>query len=226
MTLQVKDVMGLVAIAVRPEATFAELVTTMRRFKVGAVAVIDEEGRPIGVVSQDDLLLKETDTSSGGGLFEGSRQRREHEKARGTTAGQIMTRPALTVTRQTPVREAARLMHANRIGQLPVVDAASGKIAGTVHRADLLKIFNRSVSDIMADVAAAVADLRLDPRTLTITVDAGVVRVGGRLARRSQITPLVEAGRRIEGVVEMEVDAAYDYDDLMRIPLPMSRTIL
>ena len=65
MALQVKDVMGTVAIAVRPEATFTELVETMRRFKVGAVAVIDVEGHPIGVVSEDDLLLKETDTPGG-----------------------------------------------------------------------------------------------------------------------------------------------------------------
>ncbi|MEV8634845.1 CBS domain-containing protein [Streptosporangium sp. NPDC051023] len=108
MTLQVKDVMGLVAIAVRPEATFAELVTTMRRYKVGAVAVIDEEGRPIGMVSEDDLLL--------------------------------------------------------------------------------------------------------------IAVDAGVVRVRGRLARRSQIARLVEAGRRIEGVIEVEVDIAYEQDDLAKTP--------
>ena len=34
-----------------------DLVVTMRRFKVGAVTVIDADRRPVGVVSQDDLLL-------------------------------------------------------------------------------------------------------------------------------------------------------------------------
>jgi len=217
MTLQVKEVMGAVAIAVRPEATFAELVETMRRFKVGAVAVIDVEGRPIGVVSEDDLLLKETHASHGESLFAGHRRRQEHEKAAGMTARKIMTSPALTVTRQTPVREAARLMHANRIKQLPVIDAASGKIAGTVHQADLLKVFTRQTCDILADVAAAIARLRLDPETLTITVEAGVVRVAGKLARRSQIAEIVEAGRRIEGVVDLDVDVTYDEDDLAKI---------
>ncbi|MEV8631321.1 CBS domain-containing protein [Streptosporangium sp. NPDC051023] len=214
MTLRVKDVMGLVAIAVRPEATFAELVATMRRFKVGAVAVIDAEGRPIGVVSDDDLLLKEIDTPGSGGLFESRARHREHGRAAGTTAGQIMSAPALTVTRQTPVREAARLMHTHRIKQLPVVDAASGKIAGTVHQTDLLKIFTRPAADVLADVTRAVVDLGVDPRALAITVEVGVVRIEGRLARRSQIAVLVEAGRRIEGVVELEADLAYDRDDL------------
>lgn len=201
MTVRVKDVMGLVAIAVRPEATFAELVATMRRFKVGAVAVIDAESRPVGVVSEADLLLKEIGAQDG--------------KAGGTTAGQLMSRPAVTVTRQTPVREAARLMHANRIKQLPVIDVASGKIAGTVHQADLLKVFTRPAADILTEMADAVADLGLNTGGLTITVEGSVVRVEGRLARRSQIAALVEAGRRIEGVVEVEADLAYDRDDVM-----------
>ncbi|MFJ2032219.1 CBS domain-containing protein [Streptosporangium sp. NPDC087985] len=216
-TLQVKDVMGTVAIAVRREATVAELVATMRRFKVGAVAVIDVGGRPVGVVSEGDLPLGESGVSPGEG---GSQSRGRRQPGRGAvmTAGEVMTCPALTVTRQTPVREAARLMHANRIMQLPVVDAASGKIAGTLHQVDLLKIFARRTSDVLADVAAAIAALRVDARTLTIAVDAGVVRVGGRVARRSQIARLVEAGRRIEGVVELEVDVTYDQDDSL-LPL-------
>ncbi|MER7134332.1 CBS domain-containing protein [Streptosporangium saharense] len=201
MTVRVKDVMGLVAIAVRPEATFAELVATMRRFKVGAVAVIDAESRPVGVVSEADLLLKEIGAQGG--------------KPGGNTAGQLMSRPAVTVTRQTSVREAARLMHANRIKQLPVIDVASGKIAGTVHQADLLKVFTRPAADILTEMADAVADLGLDTGGLTITVEGSVVHVEGRLARRSQIAALVEAGRRIEGVVEVEADLSYDRDDVM-----------
>ncbi|MDP9869673.1 MULTISPECIES: CBS domain-containing protein [Streptosporangium] len=35
------------------------LVATMRRFKVSAVAVIDTDGRAVGMVSEDNLLLPE-----------------------------------------------------------------------------------------------------------------------------------------------------------------------
>ncbi|MEU4410936.1 CBS domain-containing protein [Streptosporangium sp. NPDC023963] len=209
-----KDVMGAVAIAVRPEAALSELVETMRRFKVGAVAVIDAEGRPIGVVSEDDLLPKEVDLSHGEMIPAGHKRCREHEKATGTTARDVMTSPALTVVEQTAVREAARLMNAHRIKQLPVVDVATGKIVGTVHQVDLLKIFSRRACDVLADVAAAVARLSPDPKALTIMVDAGVVRVAGKLARRSQIAEIVEAGRRVDGVVDLDVDATYDEDDV------------
>jgi CBS-domain-containing membrane protein len=108
-------------------------------------------------------------------------------------------------------------MHANRIKQLPVIDAASGKIAGTVHQADLLKVFTRRACDILAEVAVAIARLRLDPKKLTITVEAGVVRVVGKLTGRSQLAEIVKAGRRIEGVVDLDVDATYDEDDLAKI---------
>ncbi|ACZ87659.1 CBS domain-containing protein [Streptosporangium roseum] len=218
MVTQVKDVMGVVAIAVHRQATCTELMATMRRFKVNAVAVIDTDGRPVGMVSEDDLLSKETGTSYGEPLFEGRRRRQEPEATAGLTAQEIMTSPALTVSAETPIREAARLMRDHRIKQLPVIDPTSGKITGTVHQVDLLKVFSRWAPDILADVAAAIARLHLDTRTLAITVDDGVVRVGGRLARRSQIAQLTEAGRRIKGVVDLQVDATYGHDDQTETP--------
>ncbi|WP_326822534.1 CBS domain-containing protein [Streptosporangium sp. NBC_01756] len=146
MTLQVNDVMGTVAIAVHREATFAELTETMRRFKVGNVAVIDADGRPVGVVSQDDLLPEGT-TSRGRNTPEARRERQRCGRTVEMIAGEIMTSPALTVTRQTSIPEAVRLMHANRVEQLPVVDAVSGKIAGTLHQVDLLRAFDRRPVD-------------------------------------------------------------------------------
>ena len=70
-------------------------------------------------------------------------------------------------------------------------------------------------------MAAAIARLRLDPQTLTLTVEDGVVRIAGKLARRSQLAEIRRAGRRIEGVVDLDVDATYDEDDLAKIsPVP------
>ncbi|MFF0311251.1 HPP family protein [Streptosporangium sp. NPDC004379] len=218
MVMRVRDVMGRVAIAVQRDATFADLVATMRRFKVDAVAVVNADGRPVGTVSEDDLLPGGTDLPYGeggphGGPAGGGRSP-DHQKIMEMTAEELMTSPAPTVVGETPVREAARLMHVNGVRQLPVIDAVSGRIAGTVHQADLLRIFARRAPEVLADVAAAVARLRLDPRTLTISVDAGMVRIQGRLARRSQIARLAEAARQADGVVDLRIDVTYDHDDL------------
>jgi CBS-domain-containing membrane protein len=138
---QVKDVMGHVAIAVMADASFADIVAALRRFKVGAVAVVDGERRVLGVVSADDLLMREVEAGrQDGSPYLSPKRRREHRKATGTTAYELMTSPAITVTRETSVREAATLMHDHRIKQLPVVNPENGRIVGTVHQSDLLKV--------------------------------------------------------------------------------------
>ncbi|MEU6740839.1 CBS domain-containing protein [Streptosporangium sandarakinum] len=226
--MRVKDVMGRVAIAVQRDATFAELVATMRRFKVDAVAVVNADGRPVGTVSEDDLLPGGTGLPSGeAGLPHGGEglprgedvpagggRHPDYRRVMEMTAEELMASPAPTVVGETPIREAALLMHVNGVRQLPVIDAVSGRIAGTVHQADLLRIFARRAPEVLADVAAAVARLRLDPRTLTISVDAGVVGIQGRLARRSQIARLAEAAQQADGVVDLRIDVTYDHDDL------------
>ncbi|MBO4270135.1 CBS domain-containing protein [Microbispora triticiradicis] len=217
MTAKVKDVMGRVAIAVRMDASFADLVATMRRFGVGAVTVIDADRRPVGVVSEDDMLLKEIDL--GEHVFSGPRRRVEQRKAAGANAGQIMTRPAITVTGGTPVRDAARLMHRNRVKQLPVIDAVSGRIVGTVHQGDLLRVFARPAAEIRAEIERVVDRMDLDLGDLDVTVSGGVVTIKGQVPRRSAVKPLLHAVRRVEGVVEVDADdLAFLVDDLLIAP--------
>ena len=57
----------------------------------------------------------------------------------GTVAGQIMTPNPVTVTPQTRVEHAARLMLAARFGSLPVIDGDA--VAGIVTYTDLLGAF-------------------------------------------------------------------------------------
>ncbi|WP_055478627.1 CBS domain-containing protein [Sphaerimonospora mesophila] len=216
MGMKVKDVMGKVAIAVRMDASFADLVETMRRFKVGAVTVIDADRRPVGVVSEDDILLKEIDP--GGSLFESRRTRAERRKAAGTTAGEIMTTPAITVTGGTPVRDAARLMHRNRIKQLPVIDSMSGRIVGTVHQGDLLRVFARPEADMRAEIEEIAERMAVETDDLEIVVAAGMVTLRGTVARRSQIRPFLHAVRGVDGVIEVDADVAFEIDDLLIAP--------
>jgi CBS domain-containing protein len=219
MAIKVKDVMGKVAVAARTDASFADLVDIMRRFKVGAVTVIDSDRRPVGVVSEDDMLLKAT-TPSGKRVVEGLRKRAEHRKAAGMTAHEIMTTPAITVTGETSVSDAARLMHQKRIKQLPVIDPATGRITGTVHQGDLLKVFNRPEADIISEIEGIAGRLDVDPTELRITVEAGVVGLRGWIARHSQMRPVLDAVRGVDGVVEVKADLAFVFDDLL-VPPPL-----
>ncbi|MEU8203755.1 CBS domain-containing protein [Streptosporangium sp. NPDC049046] len=217
--MKVREVMGGTAIAVRPEATFTEMVDAMRRFKVGALTVIDADDHPIGMVSDDDLLLRETDSGArAGGVFDSHKRRQEHRKAAGGTARQIMTTPAITITKDTAVRDAARLMHRHRIKQLPVIDAVTGRITGTVHQSDLLQVFARPPEEIEREVAEVRDRLAVAPEAMSVAVEAGVVTLRGRLPFRSQIAPLVAAVGEIEGVLKVENALTCRSDDLVPVP--------
>ncbi|MEV6980226.1 CBS domain-containing protein [Sphaerisporangium sp. NPDC051017] len=216
--MRVEDVMGRVAIAVRPETSFADLVATMRRFKVGAVAVIDADRRPVGMVSAHDLLLKEIEEPGHRRVFEGRARRAERAKAAGGTAGQLMTTPPITVTARTTVREAARIMHDHHVRQLPVVGEDDGKIVGTVHQSDLLKIFARPPEEVRADVEDALARAGVDPRAVSIRVEPGLVSLRGVVPRRSQIAAAVDGVRAVDGVIEVDDRLSYETDDLVTVP--------
>ncbi|MEO3798184.1 CBS domain-containing protein [Nonomuraea sp. B10E15] len=215
MSIEVREIMGRVAIAVLADASFAEIVAAMKRFAVGAVTVIDADRRPMGVVSEDDLLLKEIEpVRHGMSMFESRHRRREHERATGATASQLMTSPAITVTPDTSVRDAARLMHAKHIKQLPVIDVVTGRIIGTLHQRDVLRVFTRPAAELEADIRAALPA----GGPFTIGIDAGVVKVGGRVRSRSQAIALTEAVRNVEGVVDVLCEVVPDNDDLMAVP--------
>ncbi|MBT2233705.1 CBS domain-containing protein [Nonomuraea sp. NEAU-A123] len=215
MSVKVRDVMRNVAIAVLEDASFAEIVRTMRRYAVGAVSVVDADCRPVGVVSEDDLLLKEVDpVRHGVSIFESRKRREEHEKAAAVTASTLMSTPAITVTPGAPVRDAARLMHEKRIKQLPVIDAVTGRIVGTLRQSDVLRVFTWSAGQLERDVQAVIGDLK----PVSVSVSGGVVTVSGRVARGSQAVQLVEEIRRVEGVIDVVSELTYDKDDLLIVP--------
>lgn len=213
MQIEVNDIMGRFAIAVSKEATFGEIIRAMGRFGVGAVTVIDADQRPVGVVSETDLLVKAAHPA-GTPLFEASDEWQRGDKAAGVTAAQLMTTPAITVTPRTSVREAARLMHAKQIKQLPVVDPESGRIIGTLHQRDVLRVFLRPAEELEADIRA----LLPHRHALKIDIDQGVVTVAGTVEWRSQAVALEERIWLIDGVVDVRSEVVYDKDDLAVVP--------
>ncbi|MGW2219968.1 CBS domain-containing protein [Nonomuraea sp. NPDC001684] len=215
MSIEVKDVMGRVAIAVLADASFADVLNAMKRYAVGAVTVIDADRRPVGVVSEDDLLLKEIDPARHStSMFESRHRRDEHRKAAAVRAAQLMTSPAITVPPAMSVRDAARLMHERRIKQLPVIAPATGRIIGTLHQRDVLRVFSRPAAELEADIRAVLPDAG----RVVVEIEQGVVKLSGRVRRRSQAIALAEAVRAVEGVVDVTCDLAVDHDDRVVVP--------
>ncbi|WP_081898820.1 Acg family FMN-binding oxidoreductase [Herbidospora cretacea] len=183
MSIKVGQVMAGNAVAVRPGTRCAEIRSAMSHYDVTEVTVLDDGDRPVGVV------------------------RREALRTGGATADKLMTSPVVTVSPDVSAREAGRLMYCHQVRQLPVVDPADGRFVGVVSQPEVMGVFDTLSEEVRREVAEVVrAVTGLDPATLSITVDQGVVGLAGRVPAATPMSRLVEAVRGVDGVVRVECD--------------------
>ena len=222
MNTAVRDVMTTRVVSVRQDVSFREMARGLRENHVSAFPVLDDDGKVIGVVSEADLLTKQA--LAGGydgmpGMITGLLRRREQGKARGITAGDLMTGPAVTAVPEDTVQDAARLMSKRKVKRLPVVDAA-GRLAGIVSRADVLSVFDHPDTVIRRwpDPASRLADARTNKeRTTTMktsvqdamTTQVVAVKLGASFQemaarlRQSRVSafPVIDDDGKVIGVV-------------------------
>jgi CBS domain-containing protein len=214
VNLTVNDIMTTqVVVVVRRGASFKEMVASLRQFRVSAFPVVDEDQKVIGVVSEADLLAKEA--LAGGhdglpGMIADLVHRKEHQKADGLTAGDLMTHPAVTVRRDDSVEHTARLMYTLKVKRLPVVDAG-GQLVGIVSRSDVLAVFERPDAEILAEITDDIIlrTFLVDPAVFVVTVAEGVVTLHGSPETAALGHDIVDRIRRVQGVVAVRDELAY-----------------
>jgi len=208
----VSDVMTREVLVARPETTFRELVRLIEDHHVHALPVVDESRRVLGIVAESDLLIKEE-------LAEGHvrtpLQRRGRARLAGTTAGEIMTSPAVTIDSSQTLGQAARLFRRRHVGQLPVVDDG-GSLIGIVTRSDLLTVFLRSDDELLVAVQEAIdAVVEGSPScSISAKVADGVVVLEGAADQLSQVIAIGDSVRRVQGIVRLDVNAIALNDDV------------
>jgi CBS domain-containing protein len=135
-------------VSIRSDATVREAVNLLTDRGFGAVPVIDEAGRPVGVVSRTDILLHEQEyvhnayrrDDTGGDLFPEScwPEGFSIEATDPTTVAEIMTRAIFTVPLEAPVQEVGKRMLELKVHHLFVVDADLA-LVGVISPLDLLR---------------------------------------------------------------------------------------
>jgi CBS domain-containing protein len=213
MKTTVKDVMTSRVVWVTKDAPYKEMAARLRENRVSAFPVLDDEGRVIGVVSEADLLTKEAlDGGYDGmpGMITGLLRRKEQGKARGITAADLMTHPAVTISPDAAVENAARLMYKSKIERLPVVDA-DGRLTGIITRADVLSVFDRSDDELRAEITGDVllGDFLVDPAAIMVTVSNGVVTLTGVPENNELGHEIVQRVRHVQGVVAVRDRLSY-----------------
>jgi CBS domain-containing protein len=213
MSTTVKDVMTTHVVAVRLNATYKDMATRLREFRVSAFPVLDNDDRVIGVVSEADLLAKEALEYAAQGRLGGILHSGERSKAAAVTAADLMTSPPVTIGPYETVHHAARLMYSRRVKRLPVVDE-EGRLVGIVSRADVLSVFSRPDADIRRDIVdnVIVGTVLTDPARFTVDVKDGVVTIAGEPENASVGRDMIEEIRHVEGVVTVRDRLDYPQD--------------
>jgi CBS domain-containing protein len=204
MSSVVRDVMTVQVISLRKHAEFKDIVHVMRARQFSAFPVLDDDDRVVGVVSEDDLLVK-TGYDGCEPVAGFLMRRADRMKAAGLTAAQLMTRPAITIGPEASLAEAARTMHAKHVKRLPVV-AKDGRLAGIVSRTDLLGVYDRPDPEIRDEIMKQVIgeEFLLDGEAFTVTVTGGVVTLRGPVDNEAVGVSLLAAVRRVDGVVAVD----------------------
>jgi acetoin utilization protein AcuB len=129
----VRERMSQEPVTITPDVSVTDALRLMRERKVRRLPVLDSHGKLVGIVSDQDLLYASPSPVSSLSVWE-----MNYLLAR-LKVEEVMTRKVITVTEDTPLEEAARIMADNKIGGLPVM--RDDKLVGIVTETDLFKIF-------------------------------------------------------------------------------------
>lgn len=143
----VRDIMRRDTHLVLPDAPVPDVIKVIDTSDIQRVAVVDAEGRFLGLIS--DRILLGAFAEHRAGLWDylisklsfteiGQRHKAFLESLQAKTACEVMQTDLVTVREETPIAEAIRIMAQKQIKRLPVLDG-EGKFKGMVSRDSLLR---------------------------------------------------------------------------------------
>ncbi|MDQ7029953.1 MAG: CBS domain-containing protein, partial [Ardenticatenia bacterium] len=114
---------GSNVITVRPHQTVREAVRLLAYHNIGALVVVDEASRPVGIISERDIVR--------------AAARHEDRDISVMQVADIMTSNLITGTPQDDVHSVAHTMTERRFRHLPIVE--EGRLVGIVSIGDVVK---------------------------------------------------------------------------------------
>ena len=112
------------------DMTIKAAASRMHQRSVGSLLIVDDLGKPIGIVTDRDLVVRV--------LAEGRKD---------TTLSKVMTRNPVTVADDDSIEAAVAVMRETTCRRVPVVDG-EGKLVGVVSLDDVLVHFHRQLADV------------------------------------------------------------------------------
>lgn len=120
--MKVQEIMSADPTCCAAVSTVDEAARLMAEHECGEIPVVDSGHKPLGVVTDRDIACRAVAKGKGPD----------------TPVREIMSSPAITVSPDTDIDECCRIMEANQIRRVPVIDAQGG-CCGIVAQADLAR---------------------------------------------------------------------------------------
>ncbi|MBJ7329920.1 MAG: CBS domain-containing protein [Solirubrobacteraceae bacterium] len=150
--MNVADIMERDPVTVAPGTPVQQVLELMKENELPGLPVVNEAGRCVGIVTEADLILSEEEGDlhlphhldiMGGVIWLESFKHFEQrlEKAMATEVDEMMTPDPKTVSSDTSVQEAGKIIAEGGHNRLPVVD--HGRFVGLVTRLDVLEAMTR-----------------------------------------------------------------------------------
>jgi CBS domain-containing protein len=127
-------IMSRKPVTVERDHTVLHVARLMREQDVGAVVVVDEERRPIGICTDRDLAVR---------AFA-----KQGASPSSQPVDRIMTKPVFTVDEDVLLFDVLRLMARKRIRRMPVVDPKSRAMVGMASMDDIILLLTTELTNV------------------------------------------------------------------------------
>ncbi len=121
------------AISIHPDMPIQDALNLMHTEHLRRLPVVDKRGKLVGIVSERDLLHASPSDATSLSVWE------LNYLISKITVDRIMTKDVITITEDTPLEEAARLMADGKVGCMPVMH--DDELVGIITETDLFKVF-------------------------------------------------------------------------------------
>ena len=149
----VRDVMTANPVTLRADQSVADAADLLAEHGFGAMPVVDDAGKLLGLLRDDDLIVTEArvhaprffNQFSAVIPLPGQMKQVEEEihKIAGSTVGEVMDDDPPTIGPDDSLEDLATRMHEEGVSHLPVVDPA-GRVVGMVARGDVVRHIART----------------------------------------------------------------------------------
>ncbi len=183
----VRERMSQPVFSVLPEMPVQEALAQMRKENVSRYPVVNNKGKLVGIVSEDDLLNASPSAATSLSVWE------VNYLLSKITVDRVMTKKVVTVEETTPLEEAARMMADYRIGGLPVMK--DNALVGIITQTDLFRVFLELLG--ARESGVRLTALVKEERGMLHQLTKAIVEAGGNIIALSTFSGTSSADREL-----------------------------